>query len=215
VPLHRGCRALQELWLRNNHLASLPSNLGRAKRLKKLDVGGNCLEAFPDVSGLRALEALWCFGNRLVTPPPGLAGCAALRVLNLDGNRLTELGTAQDGVAALPNLHTLSAADNRIWKIGRELGHSAVTSVSLRELDLRGNRLTRLPASLGRLRSLFVLRVLSGEARHILLATSWDARQFKKRGFKVLGDDVAGNEQRACMMFSPCHRIPFNSRSEG
>lgn len=143
------CTSLEKLWVRNNRLEALPSTLGRATKLKKLDLGGNCLTCFPDVSGLRALEGLWCFGNRLTAPPPGLAGCASLRILNMDGNRLTALGTPEDGIARLPSLECLSAAENAIGRVGRELGHSRTLAATLRELDLRGNRLEGVPASLG------------------------------------------------------------------
>lgn len=160
--LFRKCKSLEEVYVRNNRLETLPSTLGRARKLKKLDVGGNCISSLPEVSGLKSLEGLWCFGNQLTDLPPGLPGCTSLRILNLDGNRLSALGTAEDGISHLLSLQTLSAADNVIHTIGRELGRSKTLVTTLRELDIRGNRLERVPAALGRLRSLFVLRVLDG-----------------------------------------------------
>ena len=162
------CKSLEELWARNNRLEALPSTLGRAKRLKKLDLGGNCVASFPDVSGLRSLDGLWCFGNRLTAPPPGLPRCTSLRILNLDGNRLTELGTPEDGVASLSSLQCLSAAENAICNVGRELGRSETLATTLRELDLRGNRLERVPAALGRgARVRCRLTCLTPPTRHI------------------------------------------------
>jgi len=45
-----------------------------------------------------------------------------------------------------------------------------------------------------------VAQVNAGRDSWILLTTSWDAIQLKKRGFKTR---------------HPCHRMPFNSRNEG
>jgi hypothetical protein len=45
---------------------------------------------------------------------------------------------------------------------GRELGRSETLAATLRELDLRGNRLEVVPAALGHLRALFVFRIMVG-----------------------------------------------------
>ena len=168
--LFAGCTSLEELWARDNQLVFMPGRPGipktirLAKRLRKLDIGGNRLtsNSFPPLDSLVALEGLWLSNNNLTHLPKGLGGCAELRILKVDGNRLESIGFDEDGIPAMRSLEILSAKDNALQRVGRALGRSASLGKTLKELDLTGNRLPGFPASIGRLRSLFVFRVIHG-----------------------------------------------------
>ena len=169
---------LEALWARGNALDALPETLGESKRLRRIDVADNRLERFPSVATLARLERLECANNRLRAAPRGLGrGNRALVHLDLDGNRVASLcasfaeadAEAEDedddsgGIAALPALVTLTARDNEIAAIGRAFGRSAALAATLQHLNLRGNRLRRVPASLGRLRALRTLKLVDDE----------------------------------------------------
>ena len=168
--LFAGCTSLEELWARDNQLVFMPGRPGipktirLARSLRKLDIGGNRLtsNSFPPLDTLVALEGLWLSNNNLTHLPKGLGGCAELRILKVDGNRLESIGFDEDGIPAMRSLEILSAKDNALQRVGRALGRSASLGKTLKELDLTGNRLPGFPASIGRLRSLFVFRVIHG-----------------------------------------------------
>ena len=68
-------------------------------------------------------------------------------------------GTAAHGIDLCESLRAISARDNGMRTLGREMCRSDELAGSLKELDLRGNELRRLPAAVGRLRALFSCRV--------------------------------------------------------
>ena len=73
-------------------------------------------------------------------------------------------GRRPGGIARRPlQLVTLTARDNEIAAIGRAFGRSAALAATLQHLDLRGNRLRRVPASLGRLRAIRTLKLVDDE----------------------------------------------------
>ena len=72
----------QELWLKDNRLASLPEELGTCAKLKRLWLDDNRLQALPaSITRLCALQELYVPHNRLRSLPPGLAKMPALRKL--------------------------------------------------------------------------------------------------------------------------------------
>lgn len=73
---------MQELWLKDNRLASLPEELGACTKLNRLWLDDNRLEALPEsTTRLTALQELYAPHNRLRSLPRGLAQMPALRKL--------------------------------------------------------------------------------------------------------------------------------------
>ena len=73
---------LQELWLKENRLASLPEEIGDCVRLKRLWLDDNRLQALPEsITRLACLQELYVPHNRLTALPAGLVSMPALRKL--------------------------------------------------------------------------------------------------------------------------------------
>ncbi|NXE67365.1 LRSM1 ligase, partial [Calcarius ornatus] len=82
--------ALQVLNLERNLLKSLPQSIGDLAQLQVLNVKGNQLRALPrSVSGLWSLRALDVSGNELRELPRGLAHARSLQMLILDASAMT------------------------------------------------------------------------------------------------------------------------------
>ncbi|ACO61416.1 predicted protein, partial [Micromonas commoda] len=100
--LFAGCAELEELWARDNQLVFMPGRPGipktirLAKRLRKLDVGGNRLESIgfdeDGIPAMRSLEILSAKDNALQRVGRALGRSPTLREtlkeLDLTGNRL-------------------------------------------------------------------------------------------------------------------------------
>jgi Leucine-rich repeat (LRR) protein len=150
-------------------LTALPEAIAELAQLERLDVGGNELAALPALpAGVRQLyiddnqlarlpalpplSVLDANRNRLVEVPP-LTG---LEFAYLAGNRLAAL-PAMTGVRYLNvgenPLGELALADPAIRELRAETAQLRALSIErltgLRELALRGNQLTALPASIG------------------------------------------------------------------
>ena len=127
-------RGLRELYVHDNQLARLPA----LPRLTVLDANRNRLVEVPPLADL---DFVYLADNRLTAPP----ATRGVRYLNVCDNPLGRLALANPAIRELraetAQLHTLA--------IERLAG--------LRELSLRGNQLTALPASLGALAKLQVL----------------------------------------------------------
>lgn len=73
---------LQELWLKENRLESLPEEIGDCVRLKRLWLDDNRLQALPEsITRLACLQELYVPHNRLTALPAGLVSMPALRKL--------------------------------------------------------------------------------------------------------------------------------------
>ena len=95
------------------------------------------------VCRLTTLTQLHLYNNRLSRLPDNCFSClTALTLLNAWGNGITEL---QDGLFdGLNRLQTLLLSHNRISSIGLRVFNSSAMLTSLREVQLRANRLTTL-----------------------------------------------------------------------
>lgn len=98
--------ALQELWLTDDGLTSVPPLAGLVA-LQRLDLGRNQLRAADGIAGLPALQRLRLSSN-LLTSVAGLRELPLLTELELADNELTDLLP----LTALPALTTLDVSGN-------------------------------------------------------------------------------------------------------
>lgn len=125
--------SLEVLDLSDNHLSTLPDDLGRLHRLK----------------------VLFCSGNRFTLLPESIGQCPALEVVAFKSNRLEQVNPR----ALPPRLRALILTDNRITSLPETLGDCP----ELQKLMLAGNQLRTLPASLARCQKLELLRVAANQ----------------------------------------------------
>jgi Leucine-rich repeat (LRR) protein len=173
---------LRELYIHDNRIARLPA----LPRLTVLDANRNRLAALPP---LVDIDFVYLAGNRL-TAPPEIRGC---RYLNLCDNPLGHL------VLTDPAIRELRAEHAELQ------GLSIERLTGLRELSLRGNQLTALPASIGAHAALRVIDVrgnqLDGlpEAVRALPLTKLDLRWNPLRERPPWLDELAG---RGCLVYT-------------
>jgi len=125
---------LRELYIYDNHLACLPA----LPRLSVLDANRNQLARLPALTGI---DFVYLAANRLAAPP----ATSGVRYLNIGNNPLGHLELAD------PAIQELRAEQAQLRTLAIE------RLVNLRELSLRSNQLTTLPASIGSLAKLTTL----------------------------------------------------------
>ncbi|RLN91615.1 hypothetical protein BBJ28_00010790 [Nothophytophthora sp. Chile5] len=132
-PLDGLASCLTDLQLAHNRFTAAPRALGVLRALERLDLSFNRLETLEtlDFTQLSRLQVLRLSGNRLTDLPPSLGGTPLLE-LALSGNLFTEFPSAVLGLGA-----------------------------TLQRLEMRSNRLERLPASFGR--ALAVLELVESD----------------------------------------------------
>lgn len=153
VVRYRDPRYFHGLIGRRCPLHRIPATIGRLLKLETLDLSGNNIASLPDTIGdLRALKVLCLAGCPLTALPESIGRLTNLEALDLGGCPLESL---PDSVGELQRLRVLVFKDYG-W------GHSMLTAlpeslgdlVSLEQLDLSGTRVTSIPATVERLRSL-------------------------------------------------------------
>ncbi|KAF9415409.1 hypothetical protein HW555_006936 [Spodoptera exigua] len=101
-----------DIYLKENLLTRLPSNIGVLEHLESLYVSGNDITELPrEISKLRCLKCLDVSGNRLRRIPEEIAEARSLKFLILDENELTELPLR---ISELRRLRYLSVCDNKL-----------------------------------------------------------------------------------------------------
>eukprot|EP00270_Netrium_digitus_P006105 TRINITY_DN1832_c0_g1_i2.p1 TRINITY_DN1832_c0_g1~~TRINITY_DN1832_c0_g1_i2.p1 ORF type:complete len:534 (+),score=213.40 TRINITY_DN1832_c0_g1_i2:143-1603(+) len=167
----------QQLSLEGRNLEWLPEMIGHASSLTSLDLSSNLLQSLPDsIAGLTQLQQLKLHGNLLQQLPDGIGLLFNLRCLDLSLNRLhvlpdslvncsalEELNLSMNKLEALPekiwpglkNLVQLRVGGNKLQKLPKSIGELSC----LRLLDVHLNRLKELPSSLGQLVKLQQLNV--------------------------------------------------------
>ena len=142
---------LKRLWLHNNQLRSLPPSIGGMVNLLSLDLTHNKLTSLPtSVGGLTSLQYLLLEHNQLTSLPPDIGRLTGLMHLWLAGNQLTSLPPSIGGLAGL---RTLCLYDNKLTSLPPEIGRL----IGLRELRLSENKLTSLLPSIGGMTALMLL----------------------------------------------------------
>lgn len=83
---------LQRLWLYNNNLTSLPVEIGKLKYLKFLDLTDNQLKELPkEIGNLNNLQTLRLWNNHLTSLPSEIGNLKKLEVLYLQDNNIKKL----------------------------------------------------------------------------------------------------------------------------
>jgi len=144
LPGHflQGCPLLEELYLEDNMLTSLPTELSSLTRLRILVVSDNRLSGLPhDIEACANLECLLLRNNMVTFFPATLWTLSRLKILDASHNALIGLS---DDMGGLGSLESFSVSNNRL----REIPPTISFCRKLKELDVSHNVLTHLPTSL-------------------------------------------------------------------
>ncbi|MFZ4715718.1 MAG: leucine-rich repeat domain-containing protein [Bacteriovoracaceae bacterium] len=139
-----GLKSLQNLYIYNNQLTSLPENLFKGlSSLQELNLYKNQLTSLPEniFQDLSSLTILKLKGNHLISLPQYLfQGLSSLVFIYLDNNRLTSLpDNLFQGLRSLESLHI---NNNQLTSLHENIFQGLI---SLKELVLEYNQLTSLP----------------------------------------------------------------------
>ncbi|KAB0797408.1 hypothetical protein PPYR_08402 [Photinus pyralis] len=176
------CQELRSLFASNNYIKTLPDHLfcNEMPYLHTLQLAYNQLHNLPTIHKKLPIQELFLQNNSISTLPENFFRCVqSIKVLNISNNRLCKLPKPQsnlsleklfitanclsDGSLAevspyLVNLKILHAAYNNFTFLPENCG---LEWTEIEELVLSGNKLIRLPDSVGYLKHLSVLRVHS------------------------------------------------------
>jgi len=152
---------IQELYLANNEITAVPSEIMLLKFLKHLVLTGNKISALPSSIGeLVALRSLDVSHNQLVDVPPTLQALRNLRRLLLSHNQLPSV---PGGIVKLTALQHLDLSFNKITVLPTDFGKIK----HLEDLWLQNNNITFLPKSVSDLSDLRSLKVQNNNLREL------------------------------------------------
>ena len=165
---------LKRLYCCSNALVDLPLGLKSCIRLKELCIDENSIVELPDIFGqMRNLCLVEAQGNKLVSIPDSLLSRQKLRVLDLTGNNLTALGELKS-----TQLTELFLDDNKLDGTKMEwLGNMD----NLTKLEISSNKLTTLPSSMTKIKTLKLLNV-SNNRKLTALPQGLKVKRVKKSG---------------------------------
>ncbi|TYZ62515.1 hypothetical protein PybrP1_008725 [[Pythium] brassicae (nom. inval.)] len=203
---------LEALKLENNQLRSLPPQIGKLRRLHTLTAHSNQLTALPESLGLLSnLSTLDLHKNSLASVGDSFVRLASLRFLDLHQNRLEVfpelphesaldqlmlgfnlLRAVSDSsvLRAKDTLTVLDMRDNRLARLPDTVAHLH----RLKTLDLTNNDLHELPAGLGYLKDLHHLMVEGNPLRTIRRAVISGGSEVLKKYLRTRGGPPAGVE---------------------
>ncbi|MBN3298617.1 LRC8B protein, partial [Amia calva] len=120
IPMHIGALdSLEQLHLRDNHIASLPPQLFLCSKLHHLDLCCNNLSTIPDeIQHLKKLQYFAVTNNNIDELPDGLFLCKMLQSLFLGNNNLS---VVPPQVGELVNLVQLDLTENQLESLPAEL----------------------------------------------------------------------------------------------
>ncbi|KAL3311530.1 hypothetical protein Ciccas_009890 [Cichlidogyrus casuarinus] len=156
-PLLGQLKSLTELWIDENELRALPSEIGMLSNLQELDLSENFISSLPDsISGLQSLTDLNLTRNSLDSLPDGIGALKKINILKLAKNQISYLNPIlPDSIGQLNQLSNLNVDQNQLTELTPSIGKCS----QLRILQLRANRLRSLPPQIGDLSELQILDV--------------------------------------------------------
>ncbi len=146
---------LNELYLYNNQLTSLPTEIGSLGSLTKIYFGNNLLTSIPSqIGNLTSLLSLSFYSNQLTSIPSQIGNLTNLYGLYLNDNKITSLPPEIGNLGSLTKIYI---QDNQLTFIPAEIGNLS----GLTTLLAWNNQLTSLPDSMGNIQNLGRLDVAS------------------------------------------------------
>jgi len=129
-------QGLLGLWLTNQRIGILASQIGQLLNLRTLGLENNRIMVLPaEIGNLKRLERLMLSGNNLVDLPESVSEMKSLRFLTLSRNNFV---TFPEQVINLRRLNHLSLGNNAISVIPSSIAHLRL----LMELEIENNLFT-------------------------------------------------------------------------
>ncbi|MCF7799898.1 hypothetical protein K9L05_03770 [Candidatus Babeliales bacterium] len=131
------------LFLSNNQLSSLPTEIGNLTSLEDLSLFRNQLMSLPvEIGNLTRLNYLTLFENQLSSLPAEIGNLTNLNYLGLSNNQFTSLPAE---IGNLTGLVRLCLSKNQLNSLPTEIGNLS----NLNDLYLDSNQLSSLPSTIG------------------------------------------------------------------
>ena len=148
-------KSLKKINLSDNHIINLPNEIGYLINLRELYLNHNLIQVLPEsISKLKKLEILSIWGNQLRISPKNMNEMDSLRVLGLSSNHLEEFPNLD---SEFKNLEILDLSNNKIRIMPENIDYLK----SLKILWLNNNPIKKLPNSLLDLQSLTDLYIVN------------------------------------------------------
>jgi len=110
---------LRELYLNNNQIKTLPPEIGKLSNLRELWLYNNQIKSIPsEIGNLNQLQKLWLHNNQIKILPPEISKLSNLKYLYLHNNKITSLPPE---ISKLSNLLKLYLNKNVVLPPGLKL----------------------------------------------------------------------------------------------
>ncbi|MEJ2251877.1 MAG: leucine-rich repeat domain-containing protein [Candidatus Lokiarchaeota archaeon] len=112
-------KSIQELYLDNNQLITLPNWIENFTSLLKLNLKGNEIKIFPKcIVDLESLQVLQMDNNQLESLPESIGNLSTLQILSLSNNKLNSLPEA---IGKLTSLQELRLTNNQLTNLPKSI----------------------------------------------------------------------------------------------